>query len=136
MNCPRLICNWRQAFKLKTVWGAAAITLLSLLQLEVLPLFQFAIPGNVFPWLTSVLGTSVILLRRLELPEGWPLSWRLYSVNLSGLLTGVSLLQTHVLPLFAFAIPEAIYPWVTAVLGAVMLIGRLIAQPNVEGADR
>ena len=136
MTCPRLICGWRQAFVLKTVWAGAAITLLSLLQLQILPLFQFVIPAEVFPWITSVLGTTVIVLRRFEQPEGWPMSWRLHSVYLSGALAGLSLLQAQVLPLFAFAIPANVYPWITAVLGAVVIVGRLIAQPSLNGADQ
>ncbi|HDR9585230.1 TPA: hypothetical protein QDC22_007536 [Burkholderia stabilis] len=135
MTRPTLIDNWRQALKLKTIWGAAAITLLSLLQVEVLPLFQFAIPAPLFPWITSVLGTIVIVSRRFELPQGWPMSWRLHSVYLSGVLTGLSLLQAQVMPLFAFAIPANVYPWITAVLGAVLIVGRLIAQPSLDGAN-
>ncbi|WP_186132007.1 hypothetical protein [Burkholderia gladioli] len=134
MNWPKPIENWRQALRLRTVWVGGLITVLSLLQLQVLPLFQFAIPANVFPWLTSVLGTLVIVLRRLEQPEGLPMSWRLHSVYLSGGLTGVSLLQAQVLPLFAFAIPASIYPWVTAVVGVTLIVGRLIAQPDLEGS--
>jgi|GEM_PF-6036573 len=81
-----LIDDWKKALKLKTVWVGAVIAILSVLQLQIIPLFQFAIPANVFPWITGVLGTLLIVLRRLEMPEGLPMSWRLHSVYMSGAL--------------------------------------------------
>lgn len=128
-----LIDDWKQALRLKTVWVGAAIAILSVMQIQVLPLFQFAIPPGVFPWVTGVLGAMLIVLRHLEMPEGLPMSWKLHSVYMSGVLGALSMLQAQVLPLFAFAIPADVYPWITAVLGVAVVVARLLSQPGLAG---
>lgn len=65
----KLIPEWRQAHKLDTVQLAALLTLLSVLQAEVLPLLQFAIPPQYWPWVTAGFGVAIALLRMRVQPE-------------------------------------------------------------------
>ena len=126
-----LIPEWRNALRLRTVWLATAITVLSVVQAEVLPLFEFALPPHVFAWTTSLLATVVIVLRRFEMPAGWPLSWRLSSVHASLALSCLSAIQTQVLPLWQFTLPDRAYAWITALFGVAVIVARLIAQPSI-----
>ncbi|VFR86501.1 hypothetical protein BRI9_1137 [plant metagenome] len=113
------------------MWLAAVITILAVLQAEVLPLFEFALPPGVFAWSTSLLATIVIVLRRFEMPEGWPMSWRLTSVHASLALSCLSMIQTQVLPLWQATLPDRAYAWLTALLGVAVIVARLIAQPGI-----
>lgn len=122
--------RWRTMWSL---WGGLVIAALSLLQATVLPLWQFAIPPAVFPWVSGALATLVLLLRKIE-GSGKPYK-RLASVWASGGLAALSGVQTQILPLLASAIPAGVYPWLTAVLGTAIAIARLVAQPDVGGED-
>lgn len=124
----RLVHNWRDFWRLRTFWGGVVITLMSLLQAEVLPLWQFTISAAVFPWITGALGLVVLVLRQLELREQPVPLVRLASAQASIALGVLSGLQAQVLPLFAFAVPAHIYPWLTAGLGTAISMARLIAQ--------
>lgn len=59
----RLIPEWRDAWKFSSVQIAAALTALSLLQAEVLPLIQFAVPAKYWPWISAGLGLAIIVAR-------------------------------------------------------------------------
>lgn len=61
-----LIPNWRQAHRMWSVRIAAVLSLLSVAQAEILPLVGFAIPPKYFPWVTAVLGVSVIVFRQIR----------------------------------------------------------------------
>lgn len=58
-------------------------------------------------------------------------AWRLYSVQAAAVLAVLSVLQAEALPLFRFAIPADVWPWVSAVMGAAVVVLRLVAQPGV-----
>lgn len=59
----RLIPDWRRAWRFFTMQAAAAGTLLSLVQLEVLPLARFAIPEETWPWVLLGFCIASIVLR-------------------------------------------------------------------------
>lgn len=67
----------------------------------------------------------------MRLIKGWQNAWRLTSVQAAALLVLLSVLQEEVLPLFAFAIPEHYWPWITGCFGAAIILLRLVAQPGV-----
>ena len=72
----------------------------------------------------------------LHLIAGWRRAWRLTSVQAAALLSVMSVLMVlrdELLPLFAFAVPERWWPWITGVWGACIVVMRLIAQPDVLG---
>lgn len=73
----KLIPEWRQALHLDTVQAGAALAFLSVLQAEVLPLIEFAVPASLWPYITGVVGVALIFLRMrpqpaLRLPTGQP----------------------------------------------------------------
>lgn len=59
----RLVPEWRGAWRWFSVQAAAALALLSFLQVTVLPLWQFALPPQWWPWVSAVMGTAIVLLR-------------------------------------------------------------------------
>lgn len=61
-----LIPNWRQARRMLSVQIATALSLLSVAQAEILPLVGFAIPPKYFPWVTAVLGVSIVVFRLVK----------------------------------------------------------------------
>lgn len=63
-----LIPDWRRAWRYASVLGAMALTVLSVLQATVLPLWQFAIPADMWPWVSAGLGTAIALLRVVAQP--------------------------------------------------------------------
>lgn len=65
----RLIDNWRHCWKLSSVWAATLLVVLNVLQQELLPLFGFAIPPHVLPWVNAVLGIAVIVARAIAQPD-------------------------------------------------------------------
>lgn len=67
----KLIDDWRRAWRFASVWAATALAVLSVLQAEVLPLFQFAIPADRWPWVTAVFGAAIVGLRLVSqaIPE-------------------------------------------------------------------
>jgi len=68
----KLIPEWRQAFQLDTVRAAAALTFLSVLQTEVLPLIEFAVPAALWPYITGTVGVAIIFLRMRPQPAVRP----------------------------------------------------------------
>lgn len=64
----KLIPEWREALKLDTVRVAAALTFLSVLQTEVLPLIEFAVPPALWPYITGVVGIAIAALRMRPQP--------------------------------------------------------------------
>ncbi|MBN9477395.1 MAG: hypothetical protein ABS43_03695 [Bordetella sp. SCN 67-23] len=64
----KLIDNWHRCWRLTSVQAAVVLALLSLIQAEVLPLFQFAISPRVWPWLTGCLGLVIVILRVIAQP--------------------------------------------------------------------
>ncbi len=59
----RLIPDWRLAWRFASVRAAALLTLLSIVQAEVLPLIQFAIPAGAWPYVTAGFGIAIIVVR-------------------------------------------------------------------------
>lgn len=64
-----LIEGWKNAWKLTSIQATALLALFSVLQAEVLPLIQFAIPERYFPWVTAAFGVSIVLLRIIAQPS-------------------------------------------------------------------
>lgn len=64
----QLIQGWNRAWRLTSVQAAALLVLLSVVQQEVLPLFQFAIPEHWWPWISASFGAAIILLRLIAQP--------------------------------------------------------------------
>lgn len=59
----KLIPEWRQAWRMDTVRAAAALTALSMIQAEVLPLVEFAVPAQFWPYITGAFGVAMFVLR-------------------------------------------------------------------------
>lgn len=59
----KLIPNWRQAWRYFSVVAATALAVLSVLQSEVLPLFQFAVPPQAWPWVSAGFSVLIVVLR-------------------------------------------------------------------------
>ncbi len=72
-------------------------------------------------------------MRKYLIPD-WKKAWRMFSVLAASLLTVLSLVQAEVLPLFQFAVPPDVWPWVSAGFGVAIVVLRLVAQPSVSGA--
>lgn len=64
----KLIPEWRQALRMDTVRAAAALTALSVIQVEVLPLIEFAVPAQFWPYVTGAFGVAIIVLRMRAQP--------------------------------------------------------------------
>lgn len=70
---PRLLIEgWRNAWRLTSVVAAFALTIVSLLQAQVLPLFQFAVPAAWWPWVSAGFGLAIVVLRVLAQPGVLP----------------------------------------------------------------
>ena len=63
-----LIDGWKNAWRLTSVQAAALLALLAELQAEVLPLFEFAVPSQYWPWVTGVFGAAIVVLRLIAQP--------------------------------------------------------------------
>lgn len=61
----KLIPDWKSAWRFGSVQAAVLLTCLSVLQAQVLPLWQFALPADVWPWVSAGVGTLIVLLRLL-----------------------------------------------------------------------
>jgi hypothetical protein len=72
---------------------------------------------------------------KITLIREWRKAWRFLSVIAATMLAVLSVLQSEVLPLFQFAIPERIWPWVTACFGVAIVALRVIAQPGLRADD-
>lgn len=64
----KLIPEWRQAWRMDSVRAAAALTALSVIQAEVLPLIEFAVPAQFWPYITGAFGVAMIVLRMRAQP--------------------------------------------------------------------
>lgn len=64
----KLIPEWRAALRFASVQAALLLAVLSFLQASVLPLWQFAIPADVWPWLSAGFGTAIAVLRLVAQP--------------------------------------------------------------------
>lgn len=65
----KLIPEWREAWRFTSVQAAAVLTLLSMLQAEVLPLIQFAVPPHLWPYVTASFGVAIVMLRLQLQPD-------------------------------------------------------------------
>lgn len=61
-----LVEDWRQGLTWASVWAAAALVFLQLLQEQVLPLIGFAIPPAWMPWVNAGVGLAIIVARFLK----------------------------------------------------------------------
>lgn len=68
MKVPKPIPEWRRAWRLTSVQAAALLAALSVLQAEVLPLIEFAVPQCWWPWVTAGFGIAIVLLRVIAQP--------------------------------------------------------------------
>lgn len=70
----KLIPEWRQAWKLYSVQAASLLLILSLVQAQVLPLFEKAVPADWWPLITATFAAGIAILRILsqEPPEETP----------------------------------------------------------------
>lgn len=58
-----LIPDWKRAWRFASVQAAVLLALLSFLQAQILPLFQFAVDPKVWPWVTAGFGSAIAVLR-------------------------------------------------------------------------
>lgn len=63
-----LIPEAKQAFKLTSVQAAALLTILSMVQLQVLPLIEPLMPAEWWPWVTMFFGLAIIVCRLIAQP--------------------------------------------------------------------
>lgn len=68
MKAPQLIPGARRAWRLTSVWAAALLMLLSLLQADVLPLVQPLLPAEVWPWVSAGMALAIVVLRVIAQP--------------------------------------------------------------------
>lgn len=59
----KLIPDWKRAWRFASVQAAVLLALLSFLQAQILPLFQFAVDPKVWPWVTAGFGSAIAVLR-------------------------------------------------------------------------
>lgn len=64
-----LIPEWRKAHRMLSVQLSALLGLLSFLQVQILPLYQFAVPAQYWPWVTAGFATAIILVRVVNQPS-------------------------------------------------------------------
>lgn len=65
----KLIPDWRSALRFASVQAALLLAVLSFVQATLLPMWQFAVPANVWPWLSAGFGTVIALLRLVAQPS-------------------------------------------------------------------
>ena len=58
-----LIPEWRRAHRMFSVQVSALLGVLSFLQVQILPLYQFAVPAQYWPWVTAGFATAIIVVR-------------------------------------------------------------------------
>lgn len=63
-----LIPDWKRAWRYLSVQAAMTLAVLSFLQAEILPLFQFAVPPTWWPWVTAGFGAAIAVLRVVAQP--------------------------------------------------------------------
>jgi hypothetical protein len=59
----KLVNDWRQAWRFFSIWAAGALAVVSVLQAQVLPLIEFAVPPEAWPWVTACFGVLIVVLR-------------------------------------------------------------------------
>lgn len=64
-----LIPEWRRAWRLSTVWAAALLGALSMVQAEVLPQLQALVPPQRWPWVTLGFALAIVVLRIVAQPK-------------------------------------------------------------------
>lgn len=69
MKLPVLVPNWRKAHRMLSVQLAAVLGVLSFLQDQVLPLYQFAIPPRYWPWVSAGFATAIAIGRVIRQPS-------------------------------------------------------------------
>ena len=62
------IPDWRKAHKFLSLQAAVLLAVLSVLQAQVLPLIQFAVPPQYWPYVSAAFGIAIVLLRLLNQP--------------------------------------------------------------------
>lgn len=65
----RLIPNWRNALKFASVQAALLLSALSVVQATLLPMWQFAVPAHLWPWVSAGFGTVILVLRLVAQPR-------------------------------------------------------------------
>lgn len=65
----KLIPNWRRCWRLTSVQAAALLSFFSVLQAEVLPLIDFAVPARYLPWVSAAVGVAIVVLRIIQQPD-------------------------------------------------------------------
>jgi hypothetical protein len=66
----KLIPEWKSSWRLFSVQAAGLLTVLSLLQAEILPQLESSIPPKWWPWITAAFGAGIIILRVVsQLPQ-------------------------------------------------------------------
>lgn len=65
---PKLIPDWRLAWRFLSVQAAVLLALLSAVQAEVLPLLSPLFPDHLWPWVSGSLALAVVLLRLVVQP--------------------------------------------------------------------
>jgi hypothetical protein len=62
----RLIPEWRQAWRFNSVQLAALLTLLSLVQTQLLPQIEPVVPPKYWPYVTTAIGVAIGLVRIVQ----------------------------------------------------------------------
>lgn len=68
MKRSLFIPQWRRAWRLSSVWMAALLAVLSMLQTDVLPLLQGLLPPAWWPYVTLGFALAIGLLRIVAQP--------------------------------------------------------------------
>lgn len=63
------IDGWQRAWRLDSVRAAGLLALVSVLQLEVLPLFEAQIPADWWPYISAAFAVVIALLRLRAQPD-------------------------------------------------------------------
>lgn len=65
MKLPRLIPEWRLAWRFTSVQAALVLAFLSMVQAEVLPIVQPIVPAKHWPLVSGGLALAIVVLRLL-----------------------------------------------------------------------
>lgn len=65
----RLIDNWRHGWRMNSVQAAALLAVLSMLQAEVLPHLQAALPVEWWPYISAGFALVIVVVRLRAQPE-------------------------------------------------------------------
>ena len=61
-----LIPEWRLAHKMLSVRLAALLAVLSVVQAQVLPIWQFVVPAQYWPWVSAGFATAIVVGRLVQ----------------------------------------------------------------------